>query len=186
MKKQISIFCIILCGFITFGQSTNKIFNFSSIPSNSITILVEGIDTLQLLKTEKVWYISDKYFSRISKRGAEAEIKISKGKYISIYTKGVKGCIRMNFSIIKLKNNGRKRYAGFNILTNKKLHEISYHRKILDKKDKIYQFTLANKLEKGDYCLIFKRISDGNFDFREYQLGDSKLRMNPSFITITE
>lgn len=186
MKKQISIFYMILCGFISFGQSTSKILNFSLMPSNSIAIVVEGIDTLQPLRTEKVWYTSDKYFSKISKRGSKAEVQIPEGKNIFIYTKGVKGCRAMNFSIIKLNNNGKKRSAGFNILTNKKLNKIPIKSKILDKKDKIHQFTLDSKLKKGDYCLIFKRIYEGNFDFREFHPGDSKLRMNPSFITITE
>jgi hypothetical protein len=183
--KKILFSAIILTALISFGQTNNTKLDFSSMPQNSMAILVEGDEKLQLLKTEKAWYSAGENLSKISIKGSETEVKIPKGKSITIYTKGISKSEGMPFSIVKLTNNGKKRFANFNIVSGKKIASFAFTAKQINSNEMIYKINPNTALAVGEYCLIFKRVSKGNFYIKTIS-GAGRLKNNPCFIEIVE
>ena len=67
--KKLLFAAIILTALISFGQTNNTNLDFSSMPQNSMAILLEGDEKLQLLKTEKAWFSAGENLSKIQYKG---------------------------------------------------------------------------------------------------------------------
>ena len=183
--QKLPLFVYVLSAIISFGQSNNTPLDFSSMPKNSMAIVVEENGKLQQLKTEKAWYAAGENLSKISIKGEETAVKIPKGKSFVIYTKGISKAEGMPFSIIKLNNNGKKRSASFNSLSGKKIYTVAHTAKLINSSDMIYKITPNSTLKPQAYCLIFRRVVKGNF-YLKRKPGVGILKINPSFIEITE
>ncbi len=183
--KKLLFAAIILTALISFGQTNNTNLDFSSMPQNSMAILLEGDEKLQLLKTEKAWFAAGENLSKISIKGSETDLKIPKGKSFTIYTKGISKSEGMPFSIVKLNNNGKKRFASFNIVSGKKIASFPFTAKQINSNEMIYKITPNTALAVGEYCLIFKRVSKGNFYIKTIS-GAGRLKNNPCFIEVVE
>ena len=182
--QKFPLFAFIFSGLISFGQSNNTL-DFTAMPQNSMAIVVEGNEKLQLLKTEKAWFAPGENLSKISVKGNETAFKIPKEKGFTIYTKGISKSEGMPFSIIKLTNNGKKRFASYNIISGKKLSSFPVTARQINSTEMVYKIAPNSKLNTGIYCLIFKRTFKGNFYLKTIP-GAGRLKINPCFIEIVE
>ena len=183
--QKFPLFALIFSGLISFGQQKNNTLYFTAMPQNSMAIVVQGNENLQLLKTEKAWFAAGENLSKISIKGSETSFKIPKGETFSIYTKGISKEEGMPFSIIKLTNNGKKRFASYNIISGKKLPSFPFTAKQINSTEMVYKIDPNSELATGIYCLIFKRTFKGNFYLKTIP-GAGRLKINPCFIEIVE
>ena len=183
--KTIQLLAFIMSFTSAFAQSHATTLDFSSMPQNSMAIVIDGNEKLQLLKTEKAWFSAGENLSKISIKGSETTLKIAKEKPFTIYTKGISKSEGMPFSIVKLTNNGKKRFASYNVVSGKKLSAFAFTAKQINAKEMIYKITPNNALDAGEYCLVFKRVFKGNF-FLKTIPGAGRLKNNPCFIEIVE
>ena len=183
--KIFPLFALIFSDLISFGQQNNNTLDFTAMPQNSMAIVVEGNEKLQLLKTEKSWFAAGENLSKVSIKGSETSVKLSKGKGFTIYTKGISKSEGMPFSIIKLTNNGKKRFASYNVVSGKKISAVVHTAKQINSSEMIYKITPNTALDTGEYCLVFKRVFKGNFYLKTIP-GAGRLKNNPCFIEIVE
>lgn len=156
--------------------------DYSIMPENSIAIVVDNAEELQLLEVDKARFSSGENLSKLSFKGIETSTKIKKGTPLKIFTRGGSLGQSMTFSIVKLEVDEKKRFAAYNSISGKKIKTFPYQMKQIDAKNQIYSLTPNSELEVGVYALIFKNVASGNFTMT----GGVRLRTNPSVIEIVE
>lgn len=134
-----------------------------NLPDTTVCIKFENENSYTQLKSEKGYITHTKSTnnesSKISVKGIECPIKISKNKSFSIYFRTRNDIKNIQFCMFKMEVTKNKRLATSNGLTNKKIEKVAASITQIDPIKKVYSMTLTSPLSTGVYGFAFVNVN---------------------------
>lgn len=144
-----------------------------NLPDTTVILRYENDTEFTRLQAEKAYITrtktSSNESSKISVKGTECPMKISKNKPFSIYFRIRSDVQSAQFCMFKMELTKSKRLATSNDLTNKKIQKVPTSISQMDPVKKVYSMQIVSTLAPGIYGLAYVIVNHkGHFQYDNF------------------